>query len=74
VDDHQTRNAEFLLEAGAARLLPEPECTPQELARVLNTLLGDRETLLNMAVAARGVAMPAAAQRVASECLEFTGK
>ena len=71
VDDHQTRNAEFLVEAGAARLVPEPDCTPERLAAVLQELLGNRERLLQMAEAARTVAVPDAAGRVAQLCMEF---
>jgi len=71
VDDHQTRNAEFLAAAGAARLLPEPQCTPVRLATELTVLLGGRETLLQMAQAARGLAVPDAAERVATLCMAY---
>ncbi len=52
VDDHQSRNALFLVREGAARLLPEAEITPTTLAAVLRDL-GDREHLLAMAMKAR---------------------
>ncbi len=71
VDDHQTRNAEFLTGVGAARLLPEPECDAQSLGRLLQELLGDRQGLLRMASSARAVAMPDAADRVAHACMEY---
>ena len=71
VDDHQTRNAGFLVEAGAARLMPESACTAQELSRLLGTLLSDRALLLEMAKSARAVAMPDSASRVASACMEY---
>jgi UDP-N-acetylglucosamine--N-acetylmuramyl-(pentapeptide) pyrophosphoryl-undecaprenol N-acetylglucosamine transferase len=71
VDDHQTRNAGFLVEAGAARLMPEAHCTPQKLSSLLGTLLGDRAVMLEMAESARAVAMPDAASRVAMECMEY---
>ena len=35
VDDHQTRNARFLVDADAAVLIPEAELTPQRLASEL---------------------------------------
>ncbi|MDX1555908.1 MAG: undecaprenyldiphospho-muramoylpentapeptide beta-N-acetylglucosaminyltransferase [Xanthomonadales bacterium] len=73
VDDHQTRNAEFLAEAGAAEILPETELTPESLADVLRRLLGDRAGRLRMAQAARSVAVPDSAQRVAGLCLEVAG-
>jgi UDP-N-acetylglucosamine--N-acetylmuramyl-(pentapeptide) pyrophosphoryl-undecaprenol N-acetylglucosamine transferase len=71
VDDHQTRNALYLTEAGAARLLLQSELTPEALAKVLGELLsGGREGLVKMAAAARSLAKPAATQRVAETCLE----
>jgi UDP-N-acetylglucosamine--N-acetylmuramyl-(pentapeptide) pyrophosphoryl-undecaprenol N-acetylglucosamine transferase len=71
VDDHQTRNAEFLTGVGAARLLPEQECDAQSLGNLLQELLGDRQALLHMASSARAVAMPDAADRVAHACMEY---
>ena len=71
VDDHQTLNAAFLVEAGAAELMPEAECTPEALAGSFFRLLGDRVRLLEMANAARSVAIPDSADRVAALCREF---
>jgi UDP-N-acetylglucosamine--N-acetylmuramyl-(pentapeptide) pyrophosphoryl-undecaprenol N-acetylglucosamine transferase len=71
VDDHQTRNAEFLVEAGAAEMMPEAECTAESLAAGLGRLLNDREVLLSMARAAHSVAIPDSARRVAALCREF---
>jgi len=70
VDDHQTRNAAYLCEAGAALLLPQSELTPEVLARLLGDLAADRERLLKMASAARGQAMPGALACVADACME----
>lgn len=70
VDDHQKRNAEFLAEAGAAEIIDEAELTAQSLAHALRRLLGDRQGLQRMAVAARSVAVPDSAERVARLCLE----
>lgn len=70
VDDHQTRNARFLVQAGAARLLPEQALDAATLARVLSELLSDRARLLDMAEAARGEARTDAAERIADICLE----
>ena len=66
VDDHQTGNAQFLSERGAAILLPQETLTPQHLADLLQGMT--RERALEMAQAARAVAQPAAAQRVAQVC------
>lgn len=71
VDDHQTRNAEFLVEAGAAVLLPEAGLNAQSLATVLSALVADREKLVTMAEKARSVSIPDAADRVAALCQEY---
>ena len=71
VDDHQTRNAEFLAERGAALLLSEAGLDAQRLADELNGLLGDRGRQLDMATRARAAATPDAAARVADLCREF---
>lgn len=70
VDDHQTRNARYLTEAGAGHLLPQPQLTAQGLAELLGQLCGDRAGLLDMARAARRLARPDAATRVADICME----
>ncbi len=66
VDDHQTGNARFLAEAGAAVLMPQTELTPQRLAALLQQM--NRERLLAMAVKARECAKPDATARVADVC------
>lgn len=70
VDDHQTRNGEVLMAAGAAELMQESELNVQILAQRLEALLGDRHRLLAMAEAARTLAKPDAAQVIAQACLE----
>jgi UDP-N-acetylglucosamine--N-acetylmuramyl-(pentapeptide) pyrophosphoryl-undecaprenol N-acetylglucosamine transferase len=69
VDDHQTHNARFLSERGAAVLLPQTELNGEKLAQQLRAL--SREKLLEMAQQARSVAKPDAAQRVADVCKEL---
>jgi len=69
VDDHQTHNARFLSERGAAVLLPQTELSAEKLAQLLRGL--DREKLAAMAQQARSVAKPDAAQRVAQVCAEL---
>ena len=64
VDDHQTGNARYLSERGAAILLPQGALTPQHLADLLRGMT--RERALEMAVAARAAAQPQAAQCVAA--------
>lgn len=70
VDDHQTRNAEAFVAAGAALCIAESAATPQRLHEELNTLLSDPTRLLAMAQAARGLAKADAAQAIADHCLE----
>lgn len=68
VDDHQTVNARFLTDRGAALLLPQKEFTPERLAELLRGIT--RERALQMAQAARAAAQPKAAERVAQVCVE----
>ena len=70
VDDHQTRNAEILVNDGAAHLIQQRQLTAIGLARLLSDLLSDRGVLLQMAQAARRLAQPHAAAPVADVCLE----
>lgn len=71
VDDHQTGNARFLADRGAAYLLPQTELSPDRLAGILSSL--DRGRLLNMAEHARALAKPLAAVAVAHVCAELAG-
>lgn len=74
VDDHQTRNARFLVDARAAVLIPEGELTPQRLAAELHKLLaGGRELLCAMAVKARSLAITDADERLADACVAAAG-
>lgn len=66
VDDHQTFNAHFLSDHGAAFLVPQNELQPPALASLLQTLT--RETLLAMAEKARALAKPDATRVTAEEC------
>ncbi len=69
VDDHQSANARFLAEQGAALLLPQPELTPRKLADTLRSL--ERPRLLEMARKARALGKPDAARLVAARCMEI---
>ncbi|MDQ2972780.1 MAG: undecaprenyldiphospho-muramoylpentapeptide beta-N-acetylglucosaminyltransferase, partial [Pseudomonadota bacterium] len=70
VDDHQTRNAEGFVSAGAAQLIQERDLDAAKLAGLLERLLRDRAQLLAMANAARALAKPDAAATIAQRCLE----
>ncbi|MCK0511926.1 undecaprenyldiphospho-muramoylpentapeptide beta-N-acetylglucosaminyltransferase [Aromatoleum buckelii] len=69
VDDHQTGNAHFLADRGAAYLLPQPEFDAERLAGIIESLARDR--LLDMATKARALAKPRATEAVAQACEEL---
>jgi UDP-N-acetylglucosamine--N-acetylmuramyl-(pentapeptide) pyrophosphoryl-undecaprenol N-acetylglucosamine transferase len=69
VDDHQSANAAFLADRGAAVLLPQRELAPDVLAALLRGM--DRATLLHMARKARALGKPEAARTVAERCMEL---
>jgi UDP-N-acetylglucosamine--N-acetylmuramyl-(pentapeptide) pyrophosphoryl-undecaprenol N-acetylglucosamine transferase len=64
-DNHQLRNAEVLARAGAARLLPQAELSGERLGREILGLLERPQQLRDMAGAARRLAVPDAAARIA---------
>jgi UDP-N-acetylglucosamine--N-acetylmuramyl-(pentapeptide) pyrophosphoryl-undecaprenol N-acetylglucosamine transferase len=67
--DHQTTNAAWMADAGAAVVVPDAELTPERLASEVRTLLEDPERLAAMARASAGLARPDAARDVAAEVL-----
>ena len=69
VDDHQTHNAQFLVQAGAARCVADAALTPEQLVALLRELCTQRTMLLQMAQAARSVARPDAAEKLFEACL-----
>ncbi len=71
VDDHQTHNARFLSERGAAVLVPQSELNAPTLAKLLRGFT--RQALLGMAQKARSAAKPDATQVVAATCMELAG-
>ena len=72
-DDHQTGNAKFLADSGAAILMPEDSLQPGKLTDLLADFYQQRTVLLEMACRARELALPDAARRVASLCLQAAG-
>ena len=71
VDDHQTHNAAYCVEHGAAVLIAENELSPERLAQELKSLLRERARLLEMSERARALARPHAAEDLASACIEL---
>ncbi len=68
VDDHQSANARFLAERGAAVLMAQDALEPAALARLIESL--DRARLARMATLAREAARPDSAAEVAAVCEE----
>jgi UDP-N-acetylglucosamine--N-acetylmuramyl-(pentapeptide) pyrophosphoryl-undecaprenol N-acetylglucosamine transferase len=68
--DHQTTNARWMADAGAAVVITDAELTGARLARQVAELLADRSGLAAMAAASRSLARPDAARQIARELLE----
>ena len=66
VDDHQTTNARFLVEAGGAWLVPQSELTPQGLAERLRRV--QRNELQEMAIKAKQMEKTQAVAAVVAAC------
>lgn len=69
--DHQTTNARWLAEAGAAVVLADDLCTGERLREIVGALLADEPRLASMAAAARANGRPDAADRIAEMALEL---
>ena len=69
VDDHQTTNARFIVDAGGGWLKQQRELTPEWLAQLLLQI--DRAELLRKAVAAQGVAKTTATRDLVAACEEL---
>ena len=63
--DHQVRNAEWMVEGGAAQILPDAELSAETLSQSVSSLIGDRKLLEQMGEAARALAVPDATERIA---------
>ena len=69
VDDHQTANGQFLVNAGAAVLIQQDALSTEKLLELFEQL-NQREQLLTMAELARKQGKPNAGQQLADVCLE----
>jgi UDP-N-acetylglucosamine--N-acetylmuramyl-(pentapeptide) pyrophosphoryl-undecaprenol N-acetylglucosamine transferase len=72
-DDHQRKNAEVLVEAGAAEMLLQRDVTPETLRTALEGLLKDGPRRATMAEKARSLSRPGALQRIAEMVLGLAG-
>jgi UDP-N-acetylglucosamine--N-acetylmuramyl-(pentapeptide) pyrophosphoryl-undecaprenol N-acetylglucosamine transferase len=68
--DHQATNARWMADGGAAVVIPDSELTPERLSAAIAELLADEDRLRAMSMAARRLAKPDAAERIAREVLE----
>jgi UDP-N-acetylglucosamine--N-acetylmuramyl-(pentapeptide) pyrophosphoryl-undecaprenol N-acetylglucosamine transferase len=71
--DHQTTNARWMESGGAAIVIADSELTPKRLSAEAAALLDDGGRLAEMAAAARRLAKPDAAERIAAEVLGAAG-
>jgi UDP-N-acetylglucosamine--N-acetylmuramyl-(pentapeptide) pyrophosphoryl-undecaprenol N-acetylglucosamine transferase len=70
-DDHQRKNAESLVERGAALMILDRDLSPQRLAEAVAGLRAAPDRLAGMAEKARASGRPDAADRVVDVCLEL---
>ncbi|HXC97607.1 MAG TPA: undecaprenyldiphospho-muramoylpentapeptide beta-N-acetylglucosaminyltransferase [Edaphobacter sp.] len=63
-DDHQRKNAELVVQGGAAEMLLQSELTPEILLERLTGFLTDRERLQKTSAAARAMGKPGALKKI----------
>jgi UDP-N-acetylglucosamine--N-acetylmuramyl-(pentapeptide) pyrophosphoryl-undecaprenol N-acetylglucosamine transferase len=71
--DHQTGNARWMADAGAAVIVPDDQVTPERLRREVDALMDDPARLADMAAASRALARPDAAAAIAREVVAAAG-
>ncbi|MDH0199471.1 undecaprenyldiphospho-muramoylpentapeptide beta-N-acetylglucosaminyltransferase [Comamonas aquatica] len=69
VDDHQTTNAHFMVDAGGGWLMPQAALNAQKLAEMLQNM--QRSTLLNVALKAKTMQKIHATREVVAACEEL---
>jgi UDP-N-acetylglucosamine--N-acetylmuramyl-(pentapeptide) pyrophosphoryl-undecaprenol N-acetylglucosamine transferase len=74
VDDHQTKNAMYLVSCGAAKLLPQNEFNGTTLAQMLNSLFSSDKVIQSMSKAAHDAAHADATKKVAQICQSLLQK
>jgi UDP-N-acetylglucosamine--N-acetylmuramyl-(pentapeptide) pyrophosphoryl-undecaprenol N-acetylglucosamine transferase len=72
-DDHQRKNAAVVAAAGAAVVVDERELTGDSLAAAIGAVASDPDRRRRMAAAARALARPDAAQRIADRVEQLAG-
>ncbi|KGJ91254.1 undecaprenyldiphospho-muramoylpentapeptide beta-N-acetylglucosaminyltransferase [Colwellia psychrerythraea] len=72
VDDHQTKNALYLVKRDAAKLMPQAQLNKDSIATLISELFEQPETLTNMAKASFSAANSDASKKVAKLCQQLT--
>ena len=70
IDDHQTINAQWMVDSGAAEMLSESNLTAQKLADFIKQISDNRDQCIVMSQCAKSIAKLGAADRVAEACME----
>ena len=70
-DDHQTHNARYMVDQGAAQLFPQATTTPEQLAEALQQLCRNRAQLAAMAKASGALGRADAADTIADRVLKL---
>ena len=73
-DDHQRKNAEVLVRAGAAEMIEQKDLTGGVIAERIAALVADTDRRRRMATAARALARPDAARVIVDRALELAGR
>ncbi len=72
-DDHQTKNAETLVEAGGAMLVKDNQLKDLNLVSLVKQLLDDESKLMSMSIAAGSLGRKGAAQAIVQRIFEYMG-
>ena len=70
-DDHQTKNAASLVNAGAAELIPDPDLSPAAITKLIGEFIENPGRITEMEAAAASLAKPRAAEDIARGCLKL---
>ncbi|MBV1915205.1 MAG: undecaprenyldiphospho-muramoylpentapeptide beta-N-acetylglucosaminyltransferase [Pseudomonadales bacterium] len=71
VDDHQTKNADYLASVGAALIVQQQDLNKESLGELIDQFCTEPQQLIEMANKARSVAKPDAVHQVENYCLEL---
>ena len=72
-EDHQTKNAQALVNAGAARILFEKNLKPQEFYHTIMNLIHGKEELAQMVIASKKLGKPNATKDIVNHIMELAG-